>query len=168
MPRDNPGDTLPLTPDRALEATFPVLLDGQPLVDLASGRWIETVCSLGGEGSVDAALATVPAGFTLTDLRVASAQAQVDGLAVEITAFRLPGHSGSELLPVVGALSSAVSPGRPKFASFDPVTLGGKNVSHWSDSLTGAVSYLYAHDDILFIIDNVTLSQANKVLAALP
>ena len=90
IPRGNPPDTLELTKDPTLEQKFPTTVDGQRLNDLASGGFVESLCVIGGQASVDAAKLNVPPGTDLSSLSVASAQAVVDGLAAQITAFRWP------------------------------------------------------------------------------
>jgi hypothetical protein len=168
IPHDHPPDTLNLTRDPTLEAKFPDLIDGMPVGDVASGKWIETLCTLGGQASVDTARANVPAGTDLAALTVGSGQTVVDGLAVTITAFRLPGHQGAELIPMIGGLSSALTGSAPKFTSdLEDVTVGGKSVKRWTNAADGQVSYLYSSGDTLFVIEGVTPSQADKVVAGL-
>jgi hypothetical protein len=168
-PQNQTPPSLPLTRDPELETEFPTEVAGQTVNDLASGRYIETLCALGNEDSVNAALAAVPAGVDLTDVRVASADVQFGTELVTISAFRLPGHSGDELLSLVGVLSKTVAPSAARFASgLTQTTLGGKSVYSWNDAATGADSYLYPHADTLFIVDGALPSQADQVLAALP
>ncbi len=168
IPRDNPPDNLVLTPDPALEAMFPRLIDGQPVNDLASARWIETLCMLGGEASVNAAGAGLPPGMDLTNMSVASAGVSVDGPTVTISAFRLPGHNGRELIPAIASLSLAMT-GEARFdGQLTETIAGGKDVLTWTNASDGSTSYLYPTDDTLFVVSGVTTSQANKVFAALP
>jgi len=127
------------------------------------------LCVIGGQASVDAAKRDLAPGTDLSDMRVASAQAVVDGLAAPITAFRWPGHSAAELLPVLGILSSSITRGPAKFTSgLASATIGDKTVTTWTNPVDQYVSYLYPGGDTLFVIDSVTVSQASKVLSALP
>jgi len=44
---------------------------------------------------------------------------------------------------------------------------GGKEVTVWTDDADG-VAYLYPSGDVLFVVANVTESQAGQLFAALP
>jgi hypothetical protein len=138
-------------------------------MNVASARYVETLCLLGGSASVAAAAADLPASIDLDQIRVASADATVDATPVTLLAFRLPGHSGGELLSAVGVLSSSTGSGVPGFGNDPaPTSAGGKAVLTWTNAADGAVSYLYTVGDTLFIARDVTPSQADKVFAALP
>lgn len=168
-PQDKPPGSLVLTPDPTLEAMYPATIDGQPVTDLASARYIETLCALSGDAAIAAASQQLPQGVDLSDLRVAAAQAQVDGAAVTLESFRLPNHRGEELVPVVGILATTVAGSEAKFTSgLVQTTAGGRSVWQYTNAADGAVSYLYAAGDTLFIVADVTPSQADKVVAALP
>ena len=169
IPHDHPPDELHFTRDETLEGKIPDLIDGMPVQDVASATWIETLCSLGGQASVDASRSGAPGGVDIGNLTVASGRAVVDGLGVTIAAFRLPGHDGNELVPVIGIESTVVASAPPKFTTdLEPATVGGKSVKRWTDAADGSVSYLYGSGDTLFVVENVTPSQADKVFAALP
>lgn len=147
---------------------LPDLIDGMPVQDVASATWIETTCSLGGQASVDASRASALNGVDIDKLTVASGQAVVDGLGATITAVRLPGHGGDELIRVMGIESAALTGSPPRYATdIEDVTVGGKHVKRWQNAADGVVSYLYARGDTLFIVDHVTASQADKIFAAL-
>ena len=166
---NNPPETLGLTGDPTLEAEFPTELDGESVTDVSSARWIEALCSMGGQASVDAAARNLPPGLDLSAMSVGSAAATVDGKPVTIVAFRLPGHRGDELLGVVGNLSAAIFPDTAKFTSaLTASTAGGKNVSRWTNPADGRDSYLYASGDTLWTVDSINQSQADKIFAALP
>jgi hypothetical protein len=165
---DSPPDSLPLTPDPLLEQKLPAQIDGQPVNDISSGRYVETLCMLGGEASLDAALTGAPADVDLNTVSVASASGSVDGLNVTLSAYRLPGKAGDALIPVIGLLSASVG-GQPKFAGDgSQQVLGGKQVMTWTDAADGSTSYLYSTGDTLFVVEDVTDSQAGKIFAALP
>jgi hypothetical protein len=165
----NRPSLLPLTADPVLEAEFPADVEGQPVTNLESARWIETLCALGSDASVAAARRNLPPGMDVADIRVASGQVTVNGDAIGLTAFRLPGHGGQELLSVAGVMSSSVSPDAPRFLDrLQPATIAGKNVLGWTDAASGAPFFLYAAPDALFILEGASLSQADKILAVLP
>ena len=165
----NPPASLPLTSDPTLEAEFPKQVDGQSVTQLASARLVETLCALGGELSVNATRANLPSGYDLSQITVASAQVSVDNVPETITAYRMPGATGAQLLSLAGFLSASLSPEAPRFTSdLVPVTLGGKNAMAWTDATNGATTYLYTSGDTLFLVDGAVELQAGKVLAALP
>jgi hypothetical protein len=169
IPAGNAPDTLELTPDPTLERMFPPSIAGQQVNDLASGGLVESLCTIGGEASVDAAKRSLPPGTDLSAITVASGQAVIDAGVAQITAYRWAGHTGAALSPLVGVLSSSVTGGPPKFASdLEGVSVGGKSVSRWTNAADGAVSYLYPTTDTLFIVEGITSSQADKIFAALP
>lgn len=156
--RDNPPDLLPLTIDPVLEALVPLQIDGQRVTDVTSGRYVETLCMVGGEEALAAALARTPAALDIQAINVASGKATVDDLAVSMTAYRLPGGSGADLTPILGKSSSELA----------PATVEGKPVLTWTDTSDGSTLYLYSSGDTLFVIEDATPSQAGTVLAALP
>ena len=165
----SPPDELNLTADETLESRFPTLIDGSPISDLASARWLETLCIMGGPASVASVGQKLPSGLDVNDMRVASGIALVDGRAVTLVAFRLPGHQGSELVPAVGVLSGGVAAGSPRFGdNLTTTTIAGKAVTSWTDPQTGGQSYLYPTGDTLFVVGPIDSSQADKIFAALP
>jgi hypothetical protein len=165
----NPPDTLGLTGDPTLEAEFPAEIDDETVTDVASARWIEALCDMGGTASVDAAALNLPSDLDQSAMSVGSAAATVDGKAVTIVAFRLPGHRGDELLGAFGDLSAAIFPDAPKFnTALTATTAGGKSVSRWTNAADGSVSYLYVSGDTLWTVDSIDQSQADKIFAALP
>ena len=84
---------------------------------------------IGGQDPLDAGAANLPAGLSLDDMRVASAIATVDGAAVTITAFRLPGHSGSEIIPALGDIAGSLGGDGSKFnGAVGTTTISGKDV----------------------------------------
>lgn len=153
----NPAPSVGFTRDVELEAKFPTQIDGQPVTNLASASYIESLCALGGEASLAAATASVAPGLDITDMRVASADIQLDGQKVTIYSFRLPGQRGEELVSTTGIAGG-----------LEPVVAGGRNVERWTNAANGAVSYLYSTGDSLFIVSDATPAQADKVIAALP
>jgi hypothetical protein len=169
FPRDKPLVDVPLTTDPTLEGRFPARIDGLPVTDITSGRLVETLCLLGGEPSVNAVSSSVPAGLNLSDIRVASAQGSADGSGVTLTAFRLPGHPGTDLIPALSGIAGPFTGDDSSFSGgFSPATVGGKSVSTWANPASGAISYVYSVDDTLFLVSGVSPSQANKIFAALP
>jgi hypothetical protein len=156
--RNNPPDTLPLTRDPILEAKLPEQIDGQLVTGVSSGRYVETLCMLGGDASVTAAEKRLSSGVSLADINVASGQARVDDAQATISAFRLPGGSGTAVISLLGMDESQPN----------PMTVGGKQVLVWHNSAVSSSVYAYATGDTVFDVEDVTESQAGKILAALP
>ena len=164
----NPPPSFALTSDPALEAQFPLAIDGQPLTDLTSARAVESLCLLGGQDSVTAFAAQLPAGMDAGEISVASASVEVDSLPVTITAFRVPDGLGAALLPALGPMTQAIG-GTPRFdRDVQQVTVAGRPAWSWVNPTDGSHSYLYAVGDTLFVLDDATELQAGEILAALP
>jgi hypothetical protein len=169
IPAGNAPDTLELTRDPALEQKFPATIDGQQLNDLASAGLVESLCIIGGQASVEAAQRNVLVGTDLSAITVGSAQVVVDAGLAGLTAYRWAGHTGADLISLVGGLSSSVTGGPPKFGTgVEPGSSGGKQVMRWTNAADGSISYLYPTGDTLFIVEGITSSQADKIFAALP
>lgn len=156
-------------PDLDLEARFPTQIDGQPVTELQSVRWVELICLYGGQAGVDQFKADLPGGGSLNfaTLTFASAVATVDGDDVQLSAFRTPGLDANVMVQAFAQLAGAISGETTVTGTLSNVTLGGKNVSVWTDE-DGTINYLYASGDVLFGVSDVTDSQANKIFAALP
>jgi hypothetical protein len=168
-PPDKPPGSLVLTPDPTLEAEYPMTIDGQPVTNLASARYIESLCALGGDASIAAAENQLAPGVDLNDIRVATGNVVIDGQSVTIDAYRLPNHRGDELVAVVGVLATTVAGSEARFTDdLVQTTAGGRSVLQFTNAADGSVSYLYATGDTLFIVEDSTPSQADKIVAALP
>jgi len=168
-PPDKPPGSLVLTPDPTLEGEYPTTIDGQPVTDLASARYIESLCALGGDASIEAAESMLAPGVDLNDMRVATANVVVDGQSLVLDSYRLPNHGGDELVSAVGVLANAVAGSEAKFTDdLVQTTAGGRPVLRFTNAADGAISYLYSTGDTLFIVEDSTQSQADKVIAALP
>ena len=168
-PPDKPPGSLVLTPDPALEAEYPTTIDGQPVTDIASARYIESLCALGGDASIAAAESELAPGVDLNDISVATGNVVVDGQPVTIDSYRLPNHRGDELVSAVGVLATTVAGSEARFTDdLVQTTAGGRSVLQFTNAADGSVSYLYATGDTLFIIEDSTQSQADKIVAALP
>jgi hypothetical protein len=154
--------------DAELEARFPTQVDGQPVTNVQSGRLIETLCLIGGQSGVDRLRTQAPSNIDVMNLVIGSAEATVDGEQVRLTAFRVPGRDGGELLRDVADLARSVGGSEPKFAGeLTPAMVGGKNVTSWT-STDGETSYLYVSGDALIIVDAATPSQADKIFSVIP
>jgi hypothetical protein len=54
----------PLTRDSELESIFPEQIDGQPVINVQSAAFLQTVCIEGGQSGVDALSSRAPEGST--------------------------------------------------------------------------------------------------------
>jgi hypothetical protein len=167
-PPDKPPGSLVLTADASLEAKFPTTIDGQPVTGLASAKYVETLCALGGDASILAAERGLAPGIDLTDMRVASGDVVVDGQPVTIYALQAPGHTGDELLSATDVLSESVAGNEAITEDLVQTTAGGRSVWRFTNAADGSVSYLYSSGDTMFTVEDATQSQADKVIAALP
>jgi hypothetical protein len=136
------------------------------VTNLQSARLIETICLFGGQSGVDGLRSQVP-DLDVSNLFVASADTTVEGSTVRLTAFRHPGGNVGELLDSVRGLTVAAGGDPDKFSGeLTQSVVGGKTVQTWTDQ-GGRSSYLYAVGDILFVVDDLSPSQADEIFAAL-
>jgi hypothetical protein len=166
FPTINPASPVipSFAPDPVLESKFPAEIDGEPVTDLQSGSYLQSLC-FSGQATVDRIRGQ--AAFDLLTMTVGSAKATVDGEEVSLSAFRAPGQDASNIIRVLIAVA-AQSGGEPA-PSLIPATVGGKNVlTTVDDDGDGVNSYGYGNGDTLFLVDNVTQSQADKIFSALP
>lgn len=158
-----------LTRDPDLEALFPDEVDGQPVENVNSFRWLEYLCRFGNEGAADvAAGAAAAAGVNLLTLTYGSARATVDDESVGIDAFRTPGVDANLLITqfqqVVLVLGGTAA---EQGGSMAQANIGGKNAWVWTQPDNDA-TYLYVYGDVMFGMTLVTEAQAAAVFAALP
>lgn len=158
-------------PDGDLASRFPQQIDGQPVTGVETFHWTDFACATGGQAAIDEWKDKIPVRFhgIIDGLSYGSADVTVDGESVEITAFRAAGHDGSFLSVLYGELYQMVRGEIPGgySGSTSYLTLGGKEVFVVTDD-EGGVAYHYQSGDVLFVVNDVTESQAGKVFAALP
>lgn len=164
VPTINPASPVipSFAPDPVLESKFPAEIDGEPVRDLESGSYLQSLC-FGGQAAVDRIRGDVE--FDLLTLTFASAEATVDGEDVSLQAFRAPGQDASVIIAML--LRAAQQSGNEPVASLVPGTAGGKTVITSTDA-DGVTSYGYASGDTLFLVDEITQSQADKIFSAMP
>lgn len=165
------GAPASLTPDPDLASQFPAQIDGNPVTVTDTHYWWESMCAYAGQAGIDAWKAAIPERFhlILTDVSYASAVVTVDGDEVEFNAFRSPGLPGflTVLYPeLVQMVRHEMPSGTGQSTSY--ATIGGKEVT--IQTLDGTAAYLYAtqEEDVVFALTDVTESQAERILAALP
>lgn len=152
--------------DPDLEALFPTEIAGEPLENLVSIRWVNSLCLHGGQSAVDQALAGAPSGISLAALTYAIGSY---GDTVDVTAYRTPGQDAGimiqnfwpAMLAIFGAPAATQPPG-----TMAPTSIGGKSAFVWTGQY-GRNLYLYPRGDVLFVTD-MTEAQASTVFAALP
>jgi hypothetical protein len=165
--RDNP--TRPsFSRDPELEAVFPRQVDGQPVVDIQSMRWVEFVCWLAGQEAIDQQSANMPGSMNLSELTFGRAEVSIDDEDISIVAVRSPGNDAAELLEFWAVFSGGLGSDDEPAGTLTSRSLGGKTVSVWT-SADGEETYLYAVRDVMIgTADETTVSQLNKLFAALP
>jgi hypothetical protein len=149
-------------PDPALEARFPTEIDGQPVRDLESFSWAAIAC-MGGQAAVDAVRGT--AEFDLLALTMATAEATVDGEDVSLTAFRIAGGDANKIVQVLAQIAASAGDDND-IVSINPGSAGGKSVIVVTHD-DGTTSFGYVSGDTLFLADDITQSQADKIFGAL-
>jgi len=160
----NPNPATPV-PDTTLAGHFPATIDGQPVTDVQSMQWLYLICQFGGQEAVTSA-ASEAGGLNIATMSFGSAKATVDGEEVELNAFRTPGQDANAIVEALATIAAqsgtAINPG-----DVTATNISGKNVFVWTDE-DGAKGYGYPSGDTLVMFDEVTDSQAAKILAALP
>jgi hypothetical protein len=154
-------------PDPQAEAHFPAMIDGQPVTDVQSQQWLYFLCYLGGQASLEQAAAQGGGNLNMATSSFAQATATVDGEEVDLTAWRTPGADANVLVEYLSVLA-ATSGTDISVSNVQQANVGGKNVYTWTDPDDGTKSYAYPAGDTLIFFEDVTDSQATKILSALP
>ena len=154
-------------PDPVVEGHFPAAIDGQPVTNVTSQQWVYFLCYVGGQASYDAAVSQAGSDINLAAASFGQAKATVDGEQVDLGAARTPNGDANVLVQKIGFLlaqsgGSALNP-----SAVQSGNVGGKDVYFWADA-DGTKGYAYAAGDTLIFFDDVTDSQATKILQALP
>jgi hypothetical protein len=169
LPTPDPETTDPLyAPDPAVAAALPASVEGQPLTDVESFRWVDYLCNLGGQGAVDTAATVGPSGLNLAGLTYAHGRVTLEGEVVSVDAFRTPGQDSTLIVNEFTKMILVLGGGsHEQGGTMSQLTLGGKNVWRWTKPDT-RVQYLYPHGEILYGVTNATQESARLVLRALP
>ena len=163
---NNPaGPSFP--PDTVAESHFPATIDGQPVTDVHSQQWIYFLCYLGGQAQYDQAAGQSGGGVNLATSSFAQARATVDGERLDLNAWRTPGADANQFVQHLGFLMAQAGGGTLNTSEVQSGNVGGKNVYFWPGA-NGTKGYAYASGDSLVFFNNVTDSQATKILQALP
>lgn len=150
--------------DPDLAAKFPKQVDGKPVGQVTTGKFIDFLRAL---QSTQAEIDTMSQAFSavgidLNAVVIGSANASVGGTPVGIFAFRIPGQDASKLIQNYLLLSTSNQGDK-----LSPETVGGKNVTVVRDSAGYASTWLYASGDILWTVNTSNQTEAAAVFAAL-
>jgi hypothetical protein len=155
-------------PDPTVAAALPSSIEGQPMTNVESFRWVDYLCTLGGQGAVDNAARIGPAGLNLAGLTYAHGRVQLGDELVSVDAFRTPGQDSSLIVNDFKKMILVLGGGQHELTgTMSQLTLGGKNVWLWTKPDT-RVQYLYPRGEILYGVTNATQESARLVLRALP
>jgi hypothetical protein len=155
-------------PDPAVQSALPPSVEGRPITNVESFRWIDYLCNLGGQGAVDNAAELGPTGLNLAGLTYAHGRLAVNSEQVSIDAFRTPGQDSMLIVNEFTKMILVLGGGEhEQGGTMSQLTLGGKNVWLWTKP-DGRVQYLYPRGEILYGVTNATPERARLVLRALP
>jgi hypothetical protein len=154
-------------PDPVIEALFPAEIDGQPVTNVQSASWIQSICFYGGQAQVDRLKATSSGGALLANLTFGSATANVGGSDVTIAAFRLAGQDGNAMVQNASLFVAGLTGGTPEPFTTTQTNLGGKAI-YVLTGQDGNITYAYVKGDTVITIDTADATQAATILAALP
>ena len=155
-------------PDLQAEAHFPATIDGQPVTDVKSQQWLYFLCYLGGQASFEQAANQANGQVNMATSSFAQATATVDGEEVDLTAWRTPGADATVLVQYLSLLAAQSGGNVLNPADVQQTNIGGKSVYTWTDPDDGTKGFAYPAGDTLIFFEDVTDSQATKILTALP
>jgi hypothetical protein len=155
------------SPDPQIEAVFPAQIDGQPVTNVQSGSWLESICFYGGQADVDQIKARAGGSLILSNLSYGSADATVGGQDVTLEAFRIAGADGNAIIQNLSVLVAGITGQTPQPYTTSQTTIGGKPVWVITDS-EERVSYAYVKGDTVVSVTDVSPQDAATIIAALP
>jgi len=156
-----------IAPDPQLEAIFPAQIDGQPVTNVQSGSWLQSICVYGGQAEVDKIKARAGGGVILSNLSYGSADATVGGQDVTLEGFRIAGADGNAVIQNLSLFVAGITGQTPQPYTTSQTTIGGKPVWVITDS-EGKVSYAYVKGDTVVSVSDVSAEDAATIVAALP
>lgn len=150
--------------DPALAAKFPKVVDGQPVTNVTTARFVDFLTALGStQAEIDpikTAMAAV--GIDLNTVIMGSATATVSGSPIGIQAFRIPGKDANVLIQNY-ALFATTNAGDV----LSKETVGGKNATVVRSSTGFASTWMYANGDTLWSLSTSDQKEAEAVFSAL-
>lgn len=159
--------------DPELVAKFPKQVDGQPVTNVTTARFIEFMSAFVTSPSADAStkaeidslrMIFAGIGLNLDTMVFGSAVATVGGSSVGITALRVPGQDANKLVQNYSMIPSALSSGDV----LSKETVGGKSVTVVRGAGGTANTWMYANGDILWLVESSNQDEAAAVFTALP
>jgi len=159
--------------DPELAAKFPKQVDGQPVTNVTTARFIDFMSAFDTTPSAAAStkaeidsVRTIFAGIglNLDTMVFGSATATVSGSSVGIVALRVPGQDANKLIQNYAMIPSALKSGDV----LSKETVGGKSVTVVRDVGGFASTWMYANGDILWEVDSTNQDEAAAVFTALP
>src|SRR5450759_2254122 len=155
--------------DPELAAKFPKQVDGQPVTNVNTAKFIEFLSAFGGadpsaQAQIDSTRQTLSAiGIDLNTIVFGYGTATVNGSSVGIQALRIPGQDANKLIQNYLLFSSS-----NQGDTLSKETIGGKNVTVVRSSTGFASAWLYATGDIAWEVSTSSQDEAAAVFAALP
>jgi hypothetical protein len=154
-------------PDPQIVAIFPSEIDGEPVTDLQTVRWLESICFYSGQAGVDRTKANGGSGTLLANLTYGFAHATVGGDSVTISAYRVAGQDGNVVIQNLALFVSGLTGQTPEPFTTSQTNLGGKAAYAITGS-DGEVSYAYVIGDVVVSVSDVDETQAATIFAAFP
>jgi hypothetical protein len=170
MPTYSPQTPTPVfLQDDVLNAKFPTTVDGQPVTNIRSTNWLQSVCYSGNATESLQRFAAIFGAAALPGISTGSASATVDGDTVSISAFRIAGTDANAIFThfTEFAIGIGISPTEAAKYAVSQGNVGGKNVYIVTDP-DGDKSYDLVSGDSVFSIFGSDEAQAATVLAAFP
>jgi hypothetical protein len=156
-----------LIPDPTIDAIFPDQIDGQPVTDVQSASWLQSICFYSGQAGVDEMKARPGGSALLANLTYGTAKATVGDESVTISAFRVAGQDANQVIQNMTLFITGLTGQTPEPFTTAQVSLGGKNVIAVTNS-NGDVSYAYVIGDIVISVNDVDETQSATIFAAFP
>ncbi len=158
--------------DPELAAKFPKQVDGQPVTNVTTARFIDFMSAFdttpsaaaSTKAQIDSMRQTLSAiGIDLNTIVFGYGTATVNGSSVGIQALRIPGQDANKLIQNYLLFSSS-----NQGDTLSKETIGGKNVTVVKSATGFASAWLYATGDIAWEVSTSSQDEAAAVFAALP
>lgn len=150
--------------DPDLAAKFPKTIDGQPVTNVQTFRFMEILAAFQTpQAQIDQFVAFAnQAGIDPNSITFGTAQCTVAGSTESIQAIRSPGGDANRFIQSLAAIAQAT--GSP--ITLTPATVGGKNVQVADPG--DSADYYYPNGDTAWFLSGVDETTAATILAALP
>jgi hypothetical protein len=150
--------------DPELAAKFPTTVDGQPVTNVQTFRFMEILAAFQTpQATIDQFIAFAnQAGIDPNSITFGTAQCTVGGSSESIQAIRSPGGDANRFIQSLAAIAQAT--GSP--ITLSPANVGGKNVQVANPG--DSADYYYPNGDTAWFLSGVNATTAATILAALP